>query len=76
MAPELRLRLGRQARTFAEEHRVEEPFTAIFDAEAYRRRIRKGDEPDDTALRKSDVADLARLYFANDGDVDGTKHVA
>jgi len=76
MDPELRARLGRQARAFAEARRVEEPFTAIFDAEAYRRRLRAEDGADDTAFRTAEVADLARIYFANDTDVDGSKHVA
>ena len=34
-----RLQMGRMARTFAEANRVEEPFTAILDSEAYRRRL-------------------------------------
>jgi glycosyltransferase involved in cell wall biosynthesis len=76
MDPELRSRLGQQARVFAEARRVDEPFTAIFDAEAYRRRLRAENGPDGAALRISEVADLASLYFANDTDLEGSKHVA
>ena len=36
-----RLRMGRAAREFAENNRVDEPFTAILDAERYRRQLRK-----------------------------------
>lgn len=37
--PELRARMGRDARAFAVANRVDAPFTAILDADAYRRRI-------------------------------------
>jgi len=39
MDPEARARMGRSARAFAVANRVDEPFTAILDAEAYRRRV-------------------------------------
>lgn len=39
MDPELRARMGRNARAFAVANRVDAPFTAILDADAYRRRI-------------------------------------
>jgi glycosyltransferase involved in cell wall biosynthesis len=77
MVPDLRLRLGRQARTFAEARRVEEPFTAIFDADAFRRRLSQESSPDDLSPWTSEVVDFARLYFANDGDDSkGSKYVA
>jgi glycosyltransferase involved in cell wall biosynthesis len=76
MDAELRARLGRQAREFAEEHRVDEPFTAIFDATAHRRRLRDDKAPDDLALLKSEAASLACLYFANDESVVGSEYVA
>ncbi len=77
MDPELRARLGRQARDFAEANRVPEPFTAIFDSAAYRRRLRhEQNAPDETALRASEAAHLAHLYFANDADIEGSKDVA
>jgi glycosyltransferase involved in cell wall biosynthesis len=75
MEPDLRSRLGRQARAFAEARRVEEPFTAIFDAEAYRRRLREENSPDEP-ISGPEVIDFARLYFANDGDAKGSKYVA
>lgn len=43
--PELRGRMGREARRFAEANRVRQPFTAILDAEAYRASLRAGDHP-------------------------------
>jgi glycosyltransferase involved in cell wall biosynthesis len=76
MAPELRLRLGRQARAFAEARRVDEPFKAIFDAEAYRRRLREESPPDDLPAWSTEVVDFARLYFANDAETKGSKRVA
>ena len=39
MDRETRERMGQQARRFVEEHRVDEPFTAILDADAHRARI-------------------------------------
>ncbi len=41
MDPEVRARMGLAARRFAEANRVDEPFTAVLDAEAYRRQLRK-----------------------------------
>lgn len=40
MDPATRARMGQNARRFAEKNRVDEPFTAIFDSEEYRRRVR------------------------------------
>lgn len=39
--PLTRLRMGRNAREYAERNRVDEPFTAILDASAYRRRAKQ-----------------------------------
>jgi glycosyltransferase involved in cell wall biosynthesis len=39
MDAETRLHMGRMARAFAEANRVDEPFTAVLDSEAYRRRL-------------------------------------
>jgi len=36
-----RVRMGQMARTFAEANRVDEPFTAILDSDAYRRRLQE-----------------------------------
>ena len=41
MDPQLRSRMGRAAREFAETNRVDEPFTAVLDSDAYRRQLRK-----------------------------------
>jgi glycosyltransferase involved in cell wall biosynthesis len=91
MDAELRLRLGRQARDYAYANKVDEPFTAVFDADALRRRLRGVDGTEDAntraarALRTSEIAELARIYFANDGGdgeslgqdgLEGTQHVA
>ncbi len=70
--PELRSALGRNARAFAEARRVDEPFTAIFDADAYRRRLR--DEKDREP--SSDVVSLARLYFVDTASESEAKSVA
>jgi glycosyltransferase involved in cell wall biosynthesis len=40
MDPALRGRMGASARRFIERERVDEPFTAVFDSAAYRRRVR------------------------------------
>jgi glycosyltransferase involved in cell wall biosynthesis len=40
MDPQTRTRMGRSAREFAEVNRVDQPFTAVFDAEGYRRRLK------------------------------------
>ncbi len=39
--PQLRLQMGLSARNYSEANRVDEPFTAVLDSEAYRRRLRK-----------------------------------
>ena len=41
MSPTMRLQLGRAARAFAEANRVDEPFTAVLDSEAYRHQLHK-----------------------------------
>ncbi len=41
MNPVLRQQLGANARVFAEANRVDEPFTAVLDSEAYRGQLRK-----------------------------------
>ena len=37
---DLRLRMSRNARVYAERNRVDEPFTAILDSDSYRRRAK------------------------------------
>ena len=44
MDPDLRARMGRAARAFCVENRVDEPFTAVFDSELYRRRVAEAAE--------------------------------
>ena len=41
MEPDGRAAMGRAARAYAEANRVDEPFTAVLDSEAYRRQLRK-----------------------------------
>lgn len=41
MNPQLRARMGQRAREFVEENHVTEPFSAILDSDAYRRRAHK-----------------------------------
>lgn len=63
MDPELRARMGRNARAFAVANRVDAPFTAILDSEAYRRRLaeerQRADAPVLELLRRP--ADLDEL---------------
>src|SRR5262249_61609797 len=68
MDRETRERMGRAAREFVESNRVDEPFTAILDSQAYRRRARLiksvslGEELDATA----DFLDVVNHRFATD----------
>lgn len=41
MDPDHRRRMGRNARRFIEQNRVDEPFTAVLDSDAYRRRLQE-----------------------------------
>jgi glycosyltransferase involved in cell wall biosynthesis len=70
LQPEIRTALGMNARAFAEERRVDEPFTAILDADAYRRHQRdeklRGEKVRDEKVRDELAASgraLASLYF-------------
>jgi glycosyltransferase involved in cell wall biosynthesis len=64
MDPVTRERMGRQARQFIEDHQVDEPFTAVLDADGYRKRL------DDQKARGKrvhhDVIDLTRFMEADD----------
>jgi glycosyltransferase involved in cell wall biosynthesis len=66
----LRTRLGRQARAYTEARRVDEPFTAIFDADAYRRQS-KG-----RAELSSDVFEAPRSYVTEPSSFGEAKSVA
>ncbi|MCA8966642.1 MAG: glycosyltransferase, partial [Planctomycetes bacterium] len=71
-----RLRMGRNAREFVEMHRVDEPFTAIFDSESYRQKVRGGkraaeaerreeaEAPEPEVIGVDYAADRARLMGA------------
>jgi glycosyltransferase involved in cell wall biosynthesis len=76
----VRLRMGLAARAFAEANRVDEPFTAVLDAEAYRRQLRKKKRLQDQlasidlSLAKSIRSDEGRraaneLLDESDGDL-------
>lgn len=74
MDPDLRARMGTAARAFAEAHRVDEPFTAVFDSDAYRRRVAEAKEATATIRRApitSQVFDLTAATF--DGVADGAR---
>jgi glycosyltransferase involved in cell wall biosynthesis len=62
-----RERMGRAARRFCLDNRVDEPFTAVFDAETYRRRVARAREATPAeGLRapiQTDVLDLAAPSF-------------
>ncbi|MGQ0507143.1 MAG: glycosyltransferase [Myxococcaceae bacterium] len=63
-----RARMGAAARVFAEENRVDQPFTAVLDSEAYRRRLEKSHrrEPNDPAGFDVHILDLEGRW--PDGD--------
>jgi glycosyltransferase involved in cell wall biosynthesis len=67
MDPERRRSMGLAARAFSEANRVDDPFTAVFDAESYRRRVADAKtEPGSDALRvpmTSQVFDLTSATF-------------
>ncbi len=63
MDRETRERMGRQARSFVEEHRVDEPFTAVLDADAHRARI-----DDERARGKKTLNELIDLTNFLDPD--------
>lgn len=69
MDDELRTRLGQNARAFADARRIDEPFTAIFDSEGYRRRFKSRPE------LASDIFELSPL-FGLDVGLDEAKSVA
>jgi 16S rRNA C1402 (ribose-2'-O) methylase RsmI len=69
-----RLQMGRMARAFAEANRVEEPFTAILDSEAYRRRLLEQHKTPNDGLRLADqTLDLSDSTFEID---DARRHQA
>jgi glycosyltransferase involved in cell wall biosynthesis len=70
MDADFRQRLGRQARAFAESRRIDEPFTSIFDADGYRRRLKAR-----TDLH-SDVFELGLASFADGTGFGEAKSVA
>ena len=62
--------MGRAARAYAEANRVDEPFTAVLDSEAYRRQLRKKkrleEERDDLdALRIKATRNVGALEASN-----------
>ncbi len=59
MDPATRERMGRQARQFIEDHRVDEPFTAVLDADGYRKRL--DDEKARGKRVRGGVIDLTRF---------------
>ena len=50
--------MGRAARAFAEANRVDEPFTAVLDSEAYRRQLRKKKKQDEQQFVPESVGEL------------------
>jgi glycosyltransferase involved in cell wall biosynthesis len=66
MDNDVRERMAKQARIYVEENRVDEPFTAIFDAEALRRRLRSAKGVADGMVDEGvvpELPDLSRVYF-------------
>ncbi|HTP94754.1 MAG TPA: glycosyltransferase [Burkholderiales bacterium] len=70
MDPALRADMGRRARDFVEENRVDEPFTAVLDAEAYRRRLQAAKQADSRASSPLTTQILDLLQFdSHDGEL-------
>lgn len=68
MDPAVRDRMGREARRYVEAHRVDQPYTAILDAEAFRRRAHEARaeghaELDAGAAAKAQIIDLTKTPF-------------
>jgi glycosyltransferase involved in cell wall biosynthesis len=70
MNRETRVRMGRNARRFVEENRVDLPYTAILDADSYRRHhlAEKGRDEGQRPQRSRNVLDLASSTFELDLD--------
>ena len=66
MDPATRERMGRQARQFIEDHRVDEPFSAVLDADGYRKRL--DDEKARGKRVRHGAIDLTRFMEAIDSD--------
>jgi hypothetical protein len=60
MDPLTRTRMSHDARVFAERNRVDEPFTAILDAAAYRRRLHADDTSASVTVQILEVPDEER----------------
>lgn len=78
MDAELRAGMGRAARAFSEANRVDEPFTAVFDSDAYRRKVadaRQADQETTAEVRRvsitTQVFDLTASTF--DSAFDGVR---
>ncbi len=70
MEPDGRAEMGRAARAYAEANRVDEPFTAVLDSEAYRRQLRKKKRFEEgraeiAAVRIKAMRDLGALEASN-----------
>jgi glycosyltransferase involved in cell wall biosynthesis len=61
MDPETRARMGRNARAFVEQNRVDEPFTAVLDSEAYRRRLQHAKHGSTGSVWSRQILELGRL---------------
>jgi hypothetical protein len=69
-----RERMGRQARQFIEDHRVDEPFTAVLDADGYRKRL--DDEKARGKRVREGVIDLTRFIETDEARTETRSFVA
>ena len=74
MDPATRERMGRQARQFIEDHRVDEPFTAVLDADGYRKRL--DDEKARGKRVREGVIDLTRFIETDEPRTETRSFVA
>jgi glycosyltransferase involved in cell wall biosynthesis len=66
MDPKVRARMGENARAFVEANRVDEPFLAVLDSEAYRRQLQKArHEPGRPGMWAQRHIDLEALHKEN-----------
>jgi hypothetical protein len=74
MDPATRERMGRQARQFIEDHRNDEPFTAVLDADGYRKRL--DDEKARGKRVREGVIDLTRFMETDEARTETRSSVA
>ena len=75
MDPATRARMGQQARAFVEANRVDEPFTAILDSDAYRAQLQRREQSRGEArrLNRSSTSRLTNVPRPRSGEKRGQR---